>query len=265
MQPHGLLPLKPFMLLEPGIAGIDEGRHQGLSRQFTALPTPMVSVIIPAHNEERYLGPTLDALCEQDYGRFEVLVVANGCSDATLQIARGRCHRLLVLAQKNLGLARNLGARMARGELLVFLDADTLLEPKGLRDIARQFAQRDAAGTVKGRPDNPRLAYRLLYGLKNGLHRWNLHPGSSGVILCWREQFLLCGGFDEGLEVRENSELLRRLKRFGQYRYLGDITATTSMRRYEQRGLRRVTWLWLKLWWFSLWSDLHERHYEPVR
>ena len=67
-----------------------------------------------------------------------------------------------------------------------------------------------------------------------------LHPGSSGVILCWKEHFVRVGGFDEGLEVRENSELMKRLMRLGRYRYIGDITATTSMRRYEQRGLRRL-------------------------
>ena len=118
---------------------------------------------------------------------------------------------------------------------------------------------------MRGQPDKSRLAYQALYGLKNFLHRCSLHPGSSGVMLCWKEHFLRCGGFDERLEVRENSDLLRRLKRFGRYRYLGQITAITSMRRYEQRGFGRVTWLWCKLWLQSWLGDLHQRHYEPVR
>jgi len=73
------------------------------------------------------------------------------------------------------------------------------------------------------------------------------------------------GGFDEGLEVRENSELIRRLMRFGKYRYLRKVSATTSMRRYDQRGFRRMTWLWLKLWFHSIFGDLHQRKYEIVR
>ena len=73
------------------------------------------------------------------------------------------------------------------------------------------------------------------------------------------------GGFDEGLEVRENSELIRRLRRFGSYKYIGDVAATTSMRRYEQRGFRRIVFLWFKLWLQSLFGDLHQRHYEAVR
>src|SRR5262245_5381206 len=102
-------------------------------------PVRMISVIIPAHNEERYLGKTLEALNRQNYGWFEVIVVANGCTDRTAEVARGNCQRLIVLSQKGLGMARNLGARMARGDLLVFLDADTALEPLALRVIASQF------------------------------------------------------------------------------------------------------------------------------
>jgi glycosyltransferase involved in cell wall biosynthesis len=180
-------------------------------------------------------------------------------------IARGRCHRLIVLSQKNLGVARNLGARMARGELLLFLDADTLLEPAALRRIAEVFHERDAAGTLRGVPDESRFAYQLIYGFKNVLHRCKLHPGSSGVILCWREQFMRSGGFDEGLEVRENSDIIRKLKKFGRYRYIGQARAITSMRRYTQRGVASVVWLWCKLWVGSFFLDLHQRRYEPVR
>ncbi len=228
-------------------------------------PSRMISVIIPAHNEQDYLPATLESLARQNYGWFEIIVVANGCTDGTARVARGRCHRLIVLSQKNLGVARNLGARMAQGELLLFLDADTMLEPMALRRIAEGFDTHCAAGTIKGRPDDDRLSYRLIYWLKNSVHRLRVHPGSSGVILCWKKDFERVGGFDEGLQVRENSELMRRLKRFGRYKYLGDVAATTSMRRYAQRGLRRVAWLWAKLFVQSWIGDLHQRQYEAVR
>jgi cellulose synthase/poly-beta-1,6-N-acetylglucosamine synthase-like glycosyltransferase len=77
---------------------------------------------------------------------------------------------------------------MARGELLLFLDADTTLGPTALRRIATNFAATDAAGTLKGQPDDRRVAYRFIYFLKNCIHRLALHPGSSGVILCWKER-----------------------------------------------------------------------------
>ena len=114
------------------------------------------------------------------------------------------------------------------------------------------------SGTLRGAPDHHRFAYRFIYSLKNFVHSSRLHPGSSGVILCWKEHFVRVGGFDEGLEVRENSELMKRLKRFGRYRYIGDITARTSMRRYQHKGVRRLAWLWTKLWVQSLFGDLHD-------
>jgi glycosyltransferase involved in cell wall biosynthesis len=224
-----------------------------------------ISIVIPAHNEEGYLGQTLDALNRQKYPSFEAIVVANGCTDRTAEVARGRCHRLIVLSQKSLGVARNLGARMANGELLLFLDADTLLEPMALRVIAEVFSKGHSAGTLKGRPDGERFKYRLIYGLKNLVHRSALHCGSSGVIFCWKEHFMRTGGFDEGLEVRENSDLIRRLRRFGKYNYVGAVAATTSMRRYDQCGCGRMVWMWVKLWAQSLFGDLHNRRYETIR
>jgi glycosyltransferase involved in cell wall biosynthesis len=170
-----------------------------------------------------------------------------------------------VLSQKSLGVARNLGARMARGEVLMFLDADTTFPPNGLGIIARQFSSAHAAATLKGRPDSTRFAYRLLYVTKNIAHRWITRHGSSGVIICWKKDFVHVGGFDEGLEVRENSELIKRLKRLGRYKYIGKTVATTSMRRYEQRGFGHMIRLWTRLWWQSLFGDLHNRSYETVR
>src|SRR5437660_849000 len=93
---------------------------------------PLISVIIPAHNEETYLRQTLQAVQRQHYQTYEVIVVANGCSDGTPRIAQNRCDKLLVLKEKGLSHARNLGAKAARGDILLFLDADTLLEVDAL-------------------------------------------------------------------------------------------------------------------------------------
>jgi glycosyltransferase involved in cell wall biosynthesis len=227
--------------------------------------SPTISIVVPAHNEEDYLGKTLEALNRQDYPKCEIVVVANGCTDRTADVAHEKCTRLVTLREKGLGVSRNLGARMATGDLLIFLDADTLLEPHALRIIAQQFTERDAGGTLKGQPDSGRFAYRLIYWLKNFIHRFVVRNGSSGVIICWRKHFESVGGFDERLELRENSELIRRLKRFGGYKYIGTTAATTSMRRYERRGVWTIVRLWIKLWFLSLFSDLSQRKYESVR
>jgi glycosyltransferase involved in cell wall biosynthesis len=235
-------------------------RHPGRPDWVTT-----ISVIIPAHNEEDYLGLTLDAINRQNYPWFEVIVVANGCTDRTAAIAQNHCHRLIVLSNKSLGVARNLGGRLARGDLLLFLDADTLLEPGALEAIAHKFTRPCAAGTIKGCPDSDRFAFRLIYWVKNLLHGSSLHAGSSGVILCWKKHFLAARGFDEALQIRENSDLIRRLKRFGRYRYIGQTAATTSMRRYERSGTRETVWFWFKLWLQSLFVTLRHKNYEAIR
>jgi glycosyltransferase involved in cell wall biosynthesis len=225
----------------------------------------MISVIVPAHNEAAYLPATLAALKQQNHSNYEVIVVANGCSDSTADVARGNCDRLVVLSDKNLGVSRNLGARMAQGDILLFLDADTTLEPMALRRISQCFSRKHAAGTLMGRPDREGLKYRVVYLLKNWIHRLSLHGGSSGVIMCWKKHFFEIGGFDEQLEVRENSHLIKRLLSYGRYCYIGDVAATTSMRRYQHCGVQRVVWLWLKLWFQSLFGDLRKHRYETVR
>lgn len=225
----------------------------------------MISVIIPAHDEERYLATTLEALSRQTYPFFEVLVVANGCSDNTERVAEGKCDRLLHLAEKGLSRARNLGGKKARGDLLVFLDADTLLAPDGLATIAREFNRACAMGTLKGKPDTPKLGYQIIYFVKNFQHRSHLHFGSSGIIICWKDYFKRTGGFDEALHVCEIGDFMRRMRKCGPYKYIAATSVTTSMRRYEQRGILPMIWHWLRVWFASLFSDLRHRSYEPVR
>src|SRR3954451_10587829 len=110
MELKELLVQTPFPALAKKLAerGNTTRRH---ARSKHLPPTRMISVIIPAHNEEGYLEQTLEALKRQNYAWFEVIVVANGCTDRTADVARDRCQRLIVLSQKCLGVARNLGAR----------------------------------------------------------------------------------------------------------------------------------------------------------
>src|SRR5262249_48776117 len=120
---------------------------------------PMISVVIPAHNEQEVLPKTLAALKRQDYPHFETIVVTNGCTDRTADVVRGRCDQLFELEERGLGPARNLGAAKAKGELLLFLDADTILERTALTMISGKFTRRCAAGTVRGIPDPGKTSY----------------------------------------------------------------------------------------------------------
>src|SRR6478609_6998137 len=149
-----------------GIAALERPRAANIPTDRT-IPRPflgpMISIIIPAHNEEAYLGQTLEGLQDQIYPNYEIIVVANGCTDRTAEIARDRCHRLINVPERGLSRARNLGAEAARGDILVFLDADTVLDKDALDTIATRFTREFAAGTLRGEPDIPRLKYQIMY------------------------------------------------------------------------------------------------------
>ena len=224
----------------------------------------MISVVIPARNEEEFLPATIEALKAQSYSNFEIIVVANGCDDRTAVIAREFGCRVFELGERGLGASRNLGGRQANGQILVFLDADTLLPKDTLKTIAAKFRRCHACGTLWGEPDSRRLSYKLIYAAKNFIHGMHLHCGSSGVIICWKDDFLKVGGFDERLYLRENSHLMKRLLRFGRYCFIARAPAITSMRRYESQGTLEMVRLWLKVWWQSIVSDITDKTYEDL-
>lgn len=223
-----------------------------------------ISVVIPARNEEEFLPATVEALKAQTYSDFEIIVVANGCRDRTADIARELGCRVFELADRGLGAARNLGGREAKGQILLFLDADTLLPREALKTVAAKFRRSYSCGTLWGEPDSRRLSHKLIYTLKNFIHATHLHCGSSGVILCWKDDFIKIGGFDESLYLRENSQLMKRLLRFGRYCFIARVPAITSMRRYETVGTAEMVRLWLKVWWRSIVSDISHATYEDL-
>jgi glycosyltransferase involved in cell wall biosynthesis len=222
----------------------------------------MISVIIPARNEEEFLPATLRALKQQLYRNFEVIVVANGCHDRTAEVAREMGARVFEFEHRGLGAARNFGGQEAQGQILVFLDADTLLPREALSVIAARFRRYHGCGTVWGEPDSRRLSHKLIYAVKNFIHGARLHTGSSGVILCWKDHFLQVGGFDEGLYLRENSHLMKRLLKFGRYCFIARTACVTSMRRYEAQGTGDMVRMWFKVWLKSLTTDIRHQTYE---
>jgi glycosyltransferase involved in cell wall biosynthesis len=228
-----------------------------------AARTPLISVVVPARDEERCIGATLEALRRQTWPGAEILVVANGCRDRTAEIAE-RYGRVIRLGEAGASQALNHGARAARGEVLVFLDADVLLPPAALELLARRFTPRCAVGTFAARPSGDRLWYRALFALRNALHRSGLYRSTMGVIVCRRESFLQAGGVDPARQPRQNRDLVRRLLRFGRYRFL-NLAVTVSTRRYEQWGGWRMARFWVPTYLRSLAGRYGTGGYDAVR
>lgn len=89
---------------------------------------PLVSVVIPAFNEEKYLPIIITSLKHQSYGNIEIVVSDNASTDKTAEVARKMGAKVVYVPEKNLSIVRNRGAEAASGEILLFIDADSVVE-----------------------------------------------------------------------------------------------------------------------------------------
>ncbi len=188
-----------------------------------AMPAVSVSIIIPALNEERMIARCLESIAQLDFPRnqFEVILVDNGSTDATLQIAESFTDRLnlKVLQKKGVRISalRNLGAREAQGAILAFLDADCLAPSAWLSRIL-ELAPADRAGVLGAH-------YLLPEGsswVGSTWHRYHEAPMAgdvshvpAGDLVMRRQDFLRVGGFDETIQTNEDYELCERVRAAG--------------------------------------------------
>ena len=197
-----------------------------------------LSAIVPMLNEERAIAHTLDAIANGASNgaiKLEVIVVDGGSSDRSCERARPRCSTLLV-APRGLARQMNAGAAAASGDALVFVHADTLVPPGFAADIGAALAD---AATVGGRfdlrldDDAPLL--RLIGWLISARSRLSRTGTGDQAIFVRREVFERLGGYRD-LEVCEDLDLTRRLKRAGRVACLRS-RVTTSARRWRERGV----------------------------
>ena len=209
-----------------------------------------MSVIVPTLDEERALPRLLDHLAALD-GRFEVIVADGGSRDATLALARGHPLEPAVIAAPR-GRARqlNAAAATARGELLVFLHADSLLPPDAYASLAA--AWRDpalAGGNFALRFEGEDLFARTLTATYAAQRRLGYFYGDSSIF-ARREAFGALGGFRE-LEVMDDYDFARRLRRHGRLACLPG-PATTSSRRWRRLGVVRTVLSWVIIRWLFM-------------
>lgn len=191
----------------------------------------MLSIIIPAHNEELYLENCLRSIKNQKYKDFEIIVVCDSCTDRTKQIAQKFTKKVYEIKKKNVSFARNTGARKASGDVLVFLDADSVIAPNLLAEIALAIQQGYVGGVTKTKSLENIWKADLLWALGNFFRHFYLT--ASGVFFCKINFFT---GYDETKHLAEDTDLILKLKKKGKLKYIVNSFIATSSRRLESEG-----------------------------
>ncbi len=228
---------------------------------------PKFSIIVPAYNEEKYIRKTLHGIKNQTFQDYEVVLVTNGCTDKTEELAKKHANqklRVLSLPKPNVSVARNAGALNAQGDILLFLDADTLLAPDSLQKINEQFTEEYAVATTKTLPDTNELKYALALKLKNFYNTTKIYQGCSGALICRKEDFQKAEGYNPEITLREHRKLILKLKEMGEFKCI-DTYVTTSMRRFKQWGLSKAVLFWAKQWATDHFGNLKNSEYEKIR
>jgi len=209
----------------------------------------VISFIIPAYNEELVLGGALGAL--DDAARasgqpFEVVVVDDASTDRTADVAREHGARVVSVNHRQIAATRNAGARESVGEMLIFVDADTVVSGSAVRAAVEAMRAGAVGGGCAYRYDGSVPLYgRLLESLAVHLFR-ALGLANGCFLFCTREAFHSVGGFDEGLFCTEEVAMSRALHRRGRFVVLRE-SVTTSGRKLRVHSSHEVLSLLARL------------------
>lgn len=217
---------------------------------------PSLTVIIPTLNEIAYLPALLDALDVQTRLPDEVIVADAGSMDGTAELAQARGVRVVRGGMPAVG--RNAGARAARGDLLLFLDADVLPSPNFIACVLEEFGRKgyDIATCFIAALDDRRPIDRVLSAGTNLYFRvvQPVSPHAPGFcILSKRVAHEKMGGFDESLTLSEDIDYARRASRCGKFGFLTTTRIPVSMRRVGKEGLvgLGIKYAWCEMYAFA--------------
>lgn len=242
----------------------------------TDAPQPvMISVVIPAYNGEDCLSRCLQAITAGDYRRFECIVVDDSSTDNSRAIAAQFPVRLVNLSGGPFGpaYARNRGAELAQGEILLFVDADVAVHADTLPKVAETFARHPDIDAVFGSYDDSPEAPEFLSRYKNLFHHFVHQHAREEAVTFWsgcgavrREVFFLLGGFDENRHVIEDIELGYRMRAAGRKIVVNKAIQVKHLKRWTLRGMiqsdvldRGIPWTMLILRERAVPNDLNLR------
>jgi glycosyltransferase involved in cell wall biosynthesis len=239
--------------------------------------TVRVSFVIPAFNEEKYIGPLLRELASlRDHGApIEIIVVDGFSEDRTASTAALYSDLVISRARSTIAAARNAGASVARGDILFHTDADVRLSAPAtsLESVYRAFDDPGtAAATARLRvyPSEELFSDRLAHLLFHALFQIGrlfgdrLAKGECQIVRT--STFKEVGGFPETIALGEDCLLWSRLSQQGRIRHLRQFEVYHSPRRFRETGYLRTILTYVReAAWLLVARRPYTRYWKPVR
>lgn len=198
----------------------------------------MLSIIIPTLNEEKFLPHLLKSLKGQTFKDFEIIVADNNSTDTTRSIALMAGAKVVDGGMPACG--RNNGAKIARGELLLFLDADVILQPDFLEKAVEEVKIRNlSAASCLIDPLSDKKTDKVLHDIVNLYFRATKKSFSHAPGFCIfakRDVHELVGGFDEKIKLAEDHDYVLRINEIDNFDFLKSVRIPVSVRRLDKDG-----------------------------
>lgn len=196
----------------------------------------MLSIVVPAYNEEKYLPGLLDSIKSQKI-ECEIIIADKNSEDKTRAIAKK--HNCKIVSGGSPSAARNNGAKSAKHDLL-FLDADVVM-PKGfLKKFLFEIEKNSLDfATCRLVPISHESSHRFVYMMRNMGNMIFPHHVSGQCLFVKRTLFIKAGGYDESIVMGEEHDLAARLEKHGRGKYFMSLSVFNHPRRLEKEGAFR--------------------------
>ncbi|MDI9623759.1 MAG: glycosyltransferase family protein [Methanothermobacter sp.] len=208
-----------------------------------------LTIIIPTYNEEEYLPRLLESIKNQDFKDYEIIVADANSTDKTREIAEMYGCKIVEGGLPAEG--RNNGAKIAQGELLLFLDADVVLTEGYLKDAIKEFESENLGIAITQMiPLSTRKRDKILHEFANRfmILTESIKPHGAGCcgILTRKKLHDKVGGFDESLDFGEDTDYIERIGRISKFKVLRKPRLLVSIRRLEKEGLKNLAFKYTK-------------------
>ena len=198
----------------------------------------MLSIIIPVLNEEKDLPLLLASIKKQNFRDYEIIIADANSTDRTVEIAKS--YGCAVVAGGLPAKGRNEGAKVAKGNIFLFIDAEVIFQEHFLEKALLKFKERKLDIASCGlEPITENKVYKILHNILYNLPARLLEdvfPYASNFILVKKEIHQRIGGFDEKITLGEDHAYVRKGAKIAKFGFLKSIKLTLSPRRFQNEG-----------------------------